>query len=299
MWPRATTIVADEAEFHAAVERAKMYTYRRTCPLLASAPGSLDHIASGVLVRAGTRTLVVTAAHALDGIRRENAVPALALSGTATGPVTVLPFEFAETVAPRGDRLRDRVDVAAIPVPNSVNPVGRGYEAAEMGEIDPRYEPAAGDVVVVQGFPVERTTSVGAPGIPGVSVESTYFYSTASADLPRKVRPRDRARAPSFSVRFDRDPAVRVGLIGKAPHPRGLSGSGVWLLGRTDSTSGRWAALGEPRLVAIVQEWHHAERALVVTRADAVAACVSLCPGARDAVLDAFPDLAAVRQAAT
>ncbi|MCG3133006.1 MAG: hypothetical protein HMLKMBBP_00092 [Planctomycetes bacterium] len=295
MWGPYMTIVADEAEFAAAAERAKMHTYRRTCPLLASSPGKLEHIGSCVLVRAGLRTLAVTAAHAVDVIRRLHAVPALAAAGDAPAAVTVLPFEFAESVAPRGDRLRDRVDVAAIPVPEDVNVEDSGHAVTDLSDIDVQYEPAPGDVVGVQGFPVEHGRQYDAGGLPGVRVESTYFYTSASADLPRKVRPKNGAKAPSFSVRFDRDPPMRVGLVGKAPRPRGLSGCGAWLLGRTDPTSGLWTPLGTPRLIGVIQEWHHSDRALVVTRADSLAPCIYLCPGARDAALRAFPDLSTMR----
>jgi hypothetical protein len=290
------TIAADPAAFAAALERAKEYTYRRTCPLLAGSQRPLEHIASCVLVQAGDSALAITAAHAVDNIRRTGGVPAISIVDEVASQPLVLPCELAESVPPQDDRNRDRIDVAAISILGGVTRLGVAREVVALKEVDVHYEPAEGDVVVVHGFPVERASESDHDGVPGVRAESAYFYSAPSAELPRKVRPRDGTRAPSFSLRYNRKPPVRIGLTGKAPHPRGLGGSGAWLLGSTNPESGKWAALEYPRLVGIVQEWHPAEEAMVVTRAAQLTPCIYLCPGASEAALEAFPELAAIRR---
>lgn len=226
-----------------------------TTPIYIRHPrGFPEVVGTGIVATFAGRTFVMSAAHALDFMERHRVY----VAGERIVPVS---GQFFRTSRPDIGRDIDRVDLGLIEItPDEALKLGSRSVTATtllLREVPDR-RPVWRSKYLVLGYPRSRqpTRLVGdehhAPTLNAITheVDDLSLYERLDVDFQTHV-----------VVHFNRHDFIdRRGNV-VSPHPRGVSGGGIWLL-QNFMTHGPVIA----RLVAIATEFHENYSAMVGSR---------------------------------
>jgi hypothetical protein len=217
-----------------------------------------DALGSGVLLYAGGRHLLLTAAHVLDLMETQEVY----IGGQRD--ILSLPKEWHHSVPPvGGTRNNDRLDIAFMELPRSVvKEMGQCLWLSPDDLLATGRPPAVGPYCAI-GYPVRRarvqpaTLQVRQPG---------DIYVDTSIHKP-EVYARLRAATETHIVlHYDRERVVsRHGVRVPTVKPYGMSGGGLW---RLDSLVLPVIAARRNPLAGILTEWHREEKVMLATRTE-------------------------------
>jgi hypothetical protein len=216
--------------------------------------GFPEVVGTGVVAKFAGRAFVMSAAHTLDFMERQRTY----VAGERIVPVT---GQFFRTSRPDYGRDSDRIDLGLIELaPDEASRLGSQFITPStllLREIADR-RPILRSKYLLLGYPRSRqpTRLVGdehhAPTMNSITheVEDLTLYARLGVTFDTHI-----------VVHFDRRDFIdRAGSV-VSPHPRGVSGGGIWLL-QNFMTDGPVVA----RLVAIATEFHEKCNAIIGSR---------------------------------
>lgn len=223
------------------------------CPIFRVTEDSIEQFGSGVLLRFGAYRFLITAAHVLDEIEKnELLIP---------GREQLIPMagSYAWTPLPStGSRCHDKRDVAYFRFTNA-DELDEELVFLDGGDCDPSDVTAADDPYTIVGFPAEESSTMADKASTRVSAFSgdgvaDYRYRTLKLDPSHHIL-----------VQFRMKRAFHYTTMQQGKHPKleGVSGGGVFAW---DKALPAPTALGQPKLVGIVTEYHPRSHVFVVTR---------------------------------
>ena len=220
-------------------------------------------LGSGVLIDVADATYLATAAHVLD----QNSDSNLYLPGN---PLVALRGRAAKTRAPLGDRNEDSVDLGMVKLDKAI--VASVVQVNRIGanDIDPSDSPRRFTGYGFAGYPSSqnkprpgRKLRMSSSIVTVVPVEESRYAEVGAHPLIH------------FAGDFKRDAILdRSGKRVTAPDPHGMSGGGVWRLGRFQELEHRSV---KPSLIGIGIEFHKENRLLLGIRASFLVASLAAC----------------------
>ncbi len=224
-------------------------------PIFGSVRNSLDLVGSGVLVKIGNETFVLTASHVTDHRKDFD----LMIPGNSS--LIGMGGYFADTKLPStGRRLDDRYDTAYFRLDDEVaRDIHPDFHALGPAEVDSRDVTKKGDAYTMIGYPATKSQI----GHGTASAEIfTLTGEGTDADLYAKLQLSAEA---NLIVRYRRKKGVsfRTGHRTVSPMPSGMSGGGVFAWSKKLPDP---AALAIPKLVAVLTEYHAQYEVFVATR---------------------------------
>jgi hypothetical protein len=236
---------------HAVAERVRASVR----PLFIEEDDAPQLVGSGVLIALGEATFLLSAAHVLDERNQGTWI---------FGPNGLLPLtgECLFSSIPSEGRDADKLDVGAVRLSDDL--------ARALGELRilTAYDLDLDDRAFVDSPPSKQYLVVGYPASKAkprrqtrrLTVETFVLTATALAREQYK-----RLEVDDFShlaLSFDQRKVTNVDGRVTAPHLYGVSGGGIWTLGRTIDAEGQ-----DARLAAIGTEWHQGPtKAILGTR---------------------------------
>lgn len=218
-----------------------------------------DPVGSAVLFEVGNQTFAMTAAHVLDFLESDTELAFLGSPG-----VVELSGEYFRTPMPLEGRSADRVDLAFIELSREQRNKLGDIRAIQPGDLlmdhVPDRRPILRSKYLMLGYPVTQQ--------PRQIVDGAYVPISLSGILHET---RDLAlyamlgveQATHLILHFNRAEFANADGAVFAPHPRGASGGGIWILdGMMDSA----VPAPRPRLVAIAIEYEKKHHCVVGTR---------------------------------
>lgn len=225
------------------------------CPIFRESAIGPEQIGSGVLMRIHGAHFLITAAHVTD--ERKN-TPLLVPS--VDGFINLFGL-FIESKLPESGRRRDdRIDVACVRLDQKiVDNLHPDMLFLDTHECDPTDVTQMNDAYTIIGFPSRKSGKDGR----NVFTEQFSLSGDGVTDGRFERLHFDRTRHLLIQHRFKR--AVNWSAMLRTPpsHPEGMSGGGIFAW---DKGVPKLSALAQPKLVAIVTEYHPEHNVFVGTR---------------------------------
>lgn len=239
----------------------------------------LVNIGSGVLMIAGPHRCVVTAGHVIDSAG-EHAV----LTRDSAGEIIGVGALGTMTEPARPHRHLDPVDLAMIFLSASCTEalIARSALFLEVSALSERTTPDTHYVAI--GFPASRNKSGRERSALGgqekvFAFEQTFAYSRAATDGDYASAGANPAL--QFVTRFDHSRTIVDGSNRGFPHPRGMSGGGLFRLASATSSNERYS---QPELVGIGTRYVEKRGLIVATRANYIRQLLTEAPSAQQLV---------------
>lgn len=225
------------------------------CPIFRDRDSGPEHFGSGVLIKVGHAHFLLTVAHVTDE-RQAN----ILLIPSKTGFVNLFGL-FLETKLPSsGSRNDDRSDVAVVRLPEE--PVDRLHEHLiflDHDDYDLADSTAPKDAYTIVRFPARRSETKGG------FASTDQFSLSGEGVMDRRFEELGSEPHRHLIVQFRNKRAVHYSTMLKtqSPHPAGMSGGGMFAWSKDLP---KLSALAQPRLVAILTEYHPQKNVFVGTR---------------------------------
>jgi hypothetical protein len=225
------------------------------CPIFRQTDEGPEQIGSGVLLQVADAHFLLTAAHVTDERRTKPLlIPA------KTGFVNLFGL-FIESPMPHlGSRKDDKLDVAVVKLSQDL--VARLHDHLlflDHGDCNLADVTEPKDVYTIIGYPAKKS------GIDGNAVVTDQFSLSGDGVLDYRFEELglDPRRHIIVQLRMKRTIHYSNMLKRQPPHPEGMSGGGIFAW---DKALPELSALGQPKLVGILTEYHQHKNVFVGTR---------------------------------
>jgi hypothetical protein len=236
---------------------------RCTVPLFGAQKQQLILNGTGTLFAIGTRFFVLSAAHVLD-YPGDFKIPYYVPVADQGGPELLKITKIVSSPLPKGAKIDDpdrrdddRFDIAVGELdPETAAKLTPFWRFARLMELDVA-SPAPQAYHYVLGYPISMTQS---DSVARTSDVKALSYVTGLYEGQRDARD----VGAELLLDFPQQNQDAAGLPATVPHPRGISGCGIWRLVTAGKRMSDWS-LDDVRLVGIEHRWRRAHRYLVGT----------------------------------
>ncbi len=222
------------------------------CPIFRQTPAGLEQLASGTLIRIANTHFLLTAAHVTDE-KRPLMVPA------KKGFAQIHGLFAGSQLPDSGSRKDDRYDIAYARLePDTVSSLHDDFLFLEQFDCDTFDEVASKDAYTMIGWPTRRANKK------GNALESEIVFISGEGITDQRYEHLKCDRIHHLLVQHRRNRSVRYStMLGtQLPLPEGMSG-GVFAWSKELP---KLSALVQPKLVAIVTEYHQSHNVFLATR---------------------------------
>jgi hypothetical protein len=228
------------------------------CPIFRSTNAGPEQIGSGVLLNVGDVSFLLTAAHVTDERKRSDL-----LIPSKTGFVNLFGLFIELAISPNQTRNDDKLDVAVVRLSHDL--VARIHDSLlflDHADCDLTDQTTAGDAYTIVGYPARKSER----GNQRVSSEIFALSGEGVSDKRFDQLALDRKH--HLVVQYRPKRAIRYATMrrSRTPHPEGMSGGGMFAWHKDLP---KLSALGQPKLAAIVTEYHQHKNVFVGTRLSA------------------------------
>lgn len=245
------------------IRAAQDYVQTLCTPIYAvDAKGAFEGCGSGIMLDVGPRTFLVTAAHVLD----LHSTTSLFLPGRPLVELTGVSHRTFTQHLRRDDKVDlGIVELSSATVAQVTNGTPVSADLIDLSDI-----PSWLSVYGFVGFPASRNKR--RPG--GMLQPSSVAIATTAVDTDRYSEV-GASIGIHFVGEFAQNEAIdwEKGRV-TAPQPTGMSGGGVWRLGRLPELE---RGVPRPALIGIGIEWHNSKRMLVAVRSSFLVASLLAC----------------------
>ncbi len=228
--------------------------HQATAPVFReSSPGTLESIGSAVLLNLGDEPLVLSAAHVLDDATTDSPL----YVGMHDSVRRVEGRWFRTRIPKSGLRQDDPVDVGIARLPRGALSAFDRDSFLSVGELAPFRRLDEGSYAVVTGYPCKKQRWTR-----HLEREANLYTITAACSGIEDYRKLGVDRSHAVVLGFDQKRSWTREGQRTAPKLKGVSGGGLWVLGRPNTNQ-------EPvaRLAGIFLEWHAGNvKRIVATR---------------------------------
>jgi hypothetical protein len=232
------------------------------CPIFRQSNVGFEQIASGVLLVVGNVQFLLTAAHVTDERRKTPLfIPA------KKGFVNLFGLFIESPMPTSGSRSDDKRDVAVLKLsPDLVARVHDHLLFLEHHDCDLADVTKANDVYTIIGYPAKKS------GIDGNAVITDQFSLSGDGVMDKRFEELGLDPQRHVIVQHRKKRAIHYSnmLRWRPPHPQGMSGGGIFAW---DKALPEMSALRQPKLVAILTEYHEHKNVFIGTRLSAHLMC--------------------------
>ena len=224
------------------------------CPIFKETRRGPEQIGSGVFVQVGDTHFLLTAAHVTD----ERHTTAL-LVPSKTDFVSLFGL-FIETNAKNRSRNEDKLDVAVVRLADElVDRLHDNFLFLQHADCDLAETMTAGDAYTVIGCPARRSARQ------GNRVVTDLFSLSGEGVTDRRFQQLGLDPGHNVIVQYRMNRAVDFSTMLKRQfgNPEGMSGGGIFAW---DKELPKLSALKQPKLIAVVTEYHPHQNVFVGTR---------------------------------
>lgn len=236
---------------------------------------------SAILFRVEQRRYLLTASHVFDPEHPTRPVHAI-----TPGGFVKLSGQRWRTKRVTSQGRPDRTDLAIVPLGDATDDYWSGCRFLALDDIDPfgqsvEVAPATGFLAL--GFPDTKQPRF---VLNGAYAPVAHHFLTHRQPIEKHVGV-DVNPDLHIAVGFDSRDFVGVVHVSRLPHPRGMSGGGLWQI--ADALT---SATPKAKLVAVLTEYHEPASLILGTRVSwALSALADLDPASTKVLLDRYPGL--------